>query len=65
VETLSAGDIFYIEQIMKSMSESIKKLYFPLVVLPQREMVVYVAVKEKEEICIQKETIIVEGGNEQ
>ena len=64
VETLSAGDISYIGQIMKSMPESIKKLYFPLVVLPQREMVAYAAVKEKEKICIHKEPIIIEGGNE-
>ena len=64
VETLSAGDTSYIEQIMESMPKSIKRLYFPLVVLPQREMVAYVAVKENEEICIQKEIIIVEGGNE-
>ena len=65
VETLSAGDISYIEQIMENMPKSIKKLYFPLVVLPQREMVAYVAVKENEEICIQKETITVEGENKE
>lgn len=62
VETLSPGDKEYIKNIMNSMPESITKLYFPLIVMPQREMIAYVAVKAKEQLNIYKEKIIFQGG---
>lgn len=57
VETLSAGDKEYIMKIMNSMPETITKLYFPLVVMPQRKMIAYAAVKEKGQLKILKEKI--------
>lgn len=59
VETLSEGDISYIKKIMDSMPERIEKLYFPLVVLPQKEMIVYTAIKSKEQknVIILKEEL--------
>ena len=41
-DTLSSGDIEYIEHIMRAMPESIKQLYFPLV-FPGENMVSFVA----------------------
>lgn len=40
---LSDGDKNYIDKIMKAMPDSIKKLYFPLVVHPERKMISYMA----------------------
>ena len=48
VDTLSEGDIKYMERIMHAMPETIRKLYFPLVVQPHTKCVPYVAYKEKE-----------------
>ena len=62
VETLSEGDILYIKSIMKQMPLEIKKLFFPIVVLPQREMIVYVVNREQEQLIIKKDTILIEGG---
>ena len=64
VETLSEGDIKYINGIMEQMPEEIKILYFPILVLPQREFVVYVANREQKTIQIKKEDIVIEGGME-
>lgn len=61
VDTLSNGDKEYIITIMNSMPESIAKLYFPLVVLPQRRIIAYLAVKEKGQVNIYQEKIIFQG----
>lgn len=45
VSTLSNGDVSYIENIMKAMPKSKEKLYFPIVVLPERRMESYVCIK--------------------
>lgn len=45
VETLSDGDKQYIDAIMKAMPESVKELYFPIFVLPNRELFCYKAKK--------------------
>ena len=58
VETLSEGDISYIKKIMSSMPKDITKLYFPLVVLPQREMIVYTARRNVEQNDVWKEVTI-------
>lgn len=44
VRTLSEGDRKYIEAIMQAMPEDIDYLYFPIFVLPKRELVCYKAV---------------------
>lgn len=45
---LSDSDIRYIEKIMRAMPDSIEKLYFPLVVQPQRQWVSYVAYRNSQ-----------------
>ena len=62
VETLSEDDTLYIKAIMKQMPIEIEKLFFPIVVLPQRDMIVYVANREQEQLIIRKDTILIEGG---
>lgn len=53
VQTLSDGDIRYINRILLSMPTEIDLLYFPLVVFPSRTMVCFKAIKEAGgvEIC--------------
>ncbi len=46
VKTLSEGDIHYIKIIMEAKPDFIKKLYFPIVVMPSKQIVAYKAVKE-------------------
>ncbi len=43
VSTLSCADIVYIENIMRAMPETVQHLYFPLYLLPSRELVCYQA----------------------
>lgn len=47
VKTLSRGDMRYIFTIMAAMPERISQLYFPVLVFPQREMVVYIAARDE------------------
>lgn len=61
VDTLSEGDEKYIKRIMKYMPEDIDNLYFPIIVVPQYEMVCYVAKRisgecyiSRDELCIQE-----------
>lgn len=52
VQTLSCGDKRYIKDIMESMPTDINNLLFPLFVLPNRELVCYLARKINGEILI-------------
>ena len=52
VSTLSDADKQYILAIMQAMPDYVKELYFPLVVMPQREMIVYKATYIKERLTI-------------
>ena len=45
VRTLSQGDKNYIFQIMEAMPKQIQRLYFPVVVLPEKELALYKAVR--------------------
>lgn len=56
VKTLSEGDIHYIKIIMEAMPDIVKELYFPIVVMPSKQMVLYKAVKG-EKIIINKENV--------
>lgn len=60
VSTLSKADLEYIEKIMCAMPETVEYLYFPIVVFPQREMVIYKAKIVDTRLCITKENIIKE-----
>lgn len=48
VNTLSDGDIDYMKRIIRNMPENIEKLYFPIVVFPEKEMTLYVMEKDNE-----------------
>lgn len=52
VESLSKGDKAYIARIMEAMPPCILSLYFPVVVLPSKELVVYKAVRSNGKIDI-------------
>lgn len=66
-KALSDSDRGYIKRIMGVMPESIEKLYFPLVVQPERQWVSYVAYRNsKEKITVAKDEVEVlyQGGEE-
>lgn len=58
VQTLSDGDIRYIDKILLSMPERIDSLYFPVVVLPQRTMVCFKTIKKFDSIEIYNDKLI-------
>lgn len=60
VKTLSCGDKKYIDAIMKSMPSYIEYLYFPIFVLPDRELVCYKAKKRNGTVDICYEDIYIE-----
>lgn len=47
VKTLSEADRKYIREIMNCMPSEITQLYFPVFVMPDRELICYVADREK------------------
>lgn len=53
VKTMSDGDKRYIYQIMEAISETVDELYFPIVVMPERKLIVYKA------ICCEEMTAII------
>ncbi len=59
VKTLSLADKSYIEKIMKNMPSFIEGLYFPLIVMPQKEMIVYKATTNKERLTFEAENIVI------
>ena len=59
VKTLSCGDRKYIAEIMNSLPKSIKYLYFPIFVLPNRELICYKAVHENDTVFIEEEPLII------
>ena len=59
IKTLSYADKVYISVIMKNMPKEITYLYFPVFVLPERELVCYKAEKSKEGLKISCEDVIV------
>lgn len=60
VKTLSHGDQCYIEKIMRSMPDDVNELYFPIVVMPQKEIVAYKAIRDLNQILIQEDEICFE-----
>lgn len=60
VKTLSFGDRKYINEIMKAMPSAVDTLYFPLFVLPEREMICYKALRTNRTAEIREETVIVQ-----
>lgn len=68
VRTLSEPDKKYIIEILNSMPERITMLYFPVAVLPEREIVPYIAVRQNPDVLIQEDKLIIlqeDDGNEE
>ncbi len=59
VSTLSDGDIAYIKTIMAAMPEFISKLYFPIVVMPEKVIVVYLAWRNGMTVEIKSDELII------
>ncbi len=57
VKTHSEGDISYITTIINAMPYGIEELYFPIYVLPNRELICYKAKKNQSKIDISKEDV--------
>lgn len=57
VETLSEGDRRYIKDIMHAIPSWKQKLYFPIIVLPERKIKSYVCVRYNSEVCIKKDEV--------
>lgn len=57
VSTLSEGDIIYIKNILDAMPESKKLLYFPIVVLPEKEIISYCCTMNGSELNIVQDSV--------
>ncbi len=59
VQTLSDGDIAYINAILHAMPSYIHELYFPVVVLPEKRMVPYLATHNGKTVDIKIDELII------
>lgn len=59
IKTLSCGDRNYITEIMCRLPRCIEFLYFPIFVLPNRELICYKAIRDNETILIEEEPLII------
>jgi len=59
VQTLSGGDIAYIDAILQAMPTYISELYFPVVVLPEKQMVPYLAIRNGNTVEIKSDELII------
>lgn len=57
VQTLSDGDIAYIDAILQAMPTYIGELYFPIVVLPEKLMVSYLAIRNGKTVEIKNDEL--------
>lgn len=51
-KTLSLSDQSYIQAIMRAIPEEITQLYFPIILLPEKQIVSYIATRKQEQITI-------------
>lgn len=58
VRTLSDGDQAYIQKVMSAAPREVSRMYFPVIVMPVKEVVVYTATRAGDHIQIAEETII-------
>lgn len=59
VATLSTGDAKYIEKIMQAMPRTISSLYFPIIVMPEMQIIPYVAERKGDSVSIRRRELIV------
>lgn len=59
VQTLSDGDIAYINAILQAMPSYIHELYFPVVVLPEKRMIPYLATRNGKTVDIKTDELII------
>lgn len=59
VDTLSDGDMFYINNILFSMPNEIEYLYFPIVLPEFQEIIPYIATRQKNKISIDIDELVV------
>lgn len=64
VGTLSDGDKSYIERILRNMPAEIEYLYFPLVIMPMRKMICYIAKLITGKLAIEKDDLIIVSNGE-
>lgn len=57
VSSMSKGDERYVYQIMNAMPQMIEKLYFPIIVMPYKEMKAYCCLRENDKFKILCEEI--------
>lgn len=57
VTSLSPGDEQYAKAILSSMPKSIAYLFFPILVIPQRELVCYIAKRDNESVFIRPDEL--------
>lgn len=58
VKSLSCGDKKYITEIMRGLPKCVGYLYFPVFVLPERELICYKAVRTNDSIFIEEEPLV-------
>ena len=59
VQTLSDGDTAYINAIMQAMPTYITELYFPIVVLPEKRIVPYLATRNGDVVDIKNDELCI------
>lgn len=59
VETLSEADKRYISRILENMPPELKKLYFPIVVMPDKKIICYSTEQIQGKLVITREKLIV------
>ncbi len=59
VQTLSYGDINYINAILHSMPAYIRELYFPIVILPEKIIVSYLAARNGNAVEIKSDALTI------
>ncbi len=59
VQTLSDGDVAYIDAILHAMPSYIHELYFPIVVLPEKRIVPYLATRKGKMVDIKADELII------
>lgn len=58
-ETLSEGDTDYIIRIMQAMPDNIVSLYFPIIIVPEMQIIPYMAERKDNSFSISRQDLLV------